>query len=141
MTKPKAVCILCIHPETGHVLAATRPGTTDQWGLIGGKVDPGEDFIQAAYREFQEETGQTLTCTLEYLMTMFDEVDYEVAVYRVPAPSARYVAAQLKGVGFYSVEPNITVGYVPFVQVCAFGPFREFNSKLLDLLLAEKAGA
>lgn len=139
-TLPKAACILCIHPDTGHVLAATRPGTTDQWGLIGGKVDPGEIFIEAAYREFREETGVNITCALEYITTMADAVDYEVAVYRVPAHTARYVANLLKDKGIYSIEPGIQVGYVPMIDVCKFGPFQEFNSRLLNILLAESMG-
>ncbi|MGD9958953.1 NUDIX domain-containing protein [Nocardioides sp.] len=28
----------------------------DRWGLVGGHVDPGEDFEPAAYRELAEET-------------------------------------------------------------------------------------
>ena len=28
----------------------------DKWGLVGGHVDPGEDFEPAAYRELHEET-------------------------------------------------------------------------------------
>lgn len=134
---PQAACILCIHPDTGNVLAATRPGTTDQWGLIGGKVDPGETFEQAAYREFREETGVNLTCQLEYITTMVDAVDYEVAVYRVPRSAAHYIAHLLEGKGIYSIEPRIQVGYVPMMEVCKFGPFQEFNSRLLNIVLAE----
>lgn len=140
---PQAVCIVCIHPDTGEVLAATRPGTTDQWGLIGGKVDAGETFIQAAYREFREETGVNITCELEYLTTMNDTHDYEVAVYQVPTVTARYVANHLhlehKG-RYYSVEPDIIVGYIPMLDVCKFGPFEAFNSRVLGILLAKAFG-
>jgi len=30
-----------------------------RWGLVGGHVDPGEDFATAAVRELEEETGVT----------------------------------------------------------------------------------
>lgn len=136
-TIPKAACVLCINPSTGHVLAATRPNQPTNWGLIGGKVDPGEGFREAAHREFFEETGVALTCELEYITTMVDAVDYEVAVYRVPSHAAHYVAHVLAARGQYSVEPNIFVNYVPMIQVCSYGPFQEFNSRLLSLLLAE----
>ena len=33
------------------------PIAPDKWGLVGGHVDPGEDFERAAYRELAEETG------------------------------------------------------------------------------------
>lgn len=33
------------------------PVAPHQWGLVGGHVDPGEDFETAAYRELAEETG------------------------------------------------------------------------------------
>ncbi|CAA9365219.1 MAG: hypothetical protein AVDCRST_MAG21-72 [uncultured Nocardioidaceae bacterium] len=33
------------------------PIAPDKWGLVGGHVDPGEDFEPAAYRELAEETG------------------------------------------------------------------------------------
>jgi 8-oxo-dGTP diphosphatase len=29
----------------------------ERWGLVGGHVDPGEEFEAAAYRELEEETG------------------------------------------------------------------------------------
>jgi 8-oxo-dGTP pyrophosphatase MutT (NUDIX family) len=38
----------------------------EKWGLVGGHVDPGEDFEPAAYRELEEETGVRLPAgTLE----------------------------------------------------------------------------
>ncbi|KRE96388.1 hypothetical protein ASG76_03215 [Nocardioides sp. Soil774] len=32
----------------------------EKWGLAGGHVDPGEDFVSAAHRELEEETGVRL---------------------------------------------------------------------------------
>ncbi|HET7431032.1 MAG TPA: NUDIX domain-containing protein [Nocardioides sp.] len=31
-----------------------------KWGLVGGHLDPGEDFAPGAYRELEEETGVSL---------------------------------------------------------------------------------
>lgn len=44
----------------GHLLLQERDEhpaiDPDKWGLVGGHVEPGEDFEAAAYRELSEET-------------------------------------------------------------------------------------
>lgn len=48
----------------GWVLLQERdehaPIAPDQWGMVGGEVEEGETFEQAAYRELEEETGVRL---------------------------------------------------------------------------------
>lgn len=56
-TYPKAVCIVIERPSDGKYLCGSRRGTTDAWGLIGGKVDEGETFLESVLRETLEETG------------------------------------------------------------------------------------
>lgn len=45
----------------GHVLLQHRdehaPRAPDLWGIVGGHVEPGEDFDTAIHREIEEETG------------------------------------------------------------------------------------
>ena len=43
----------------------------DQWGLVGGHLEPGEDWETALYRELEEETGLRMDSGLEL---WFDEV-------------------------------------------------------------------
>jgi 8-oxo-dGTP pyrophosphatase MutT (NUDIX family) len=56
---PLAV-VLLVDPR-GWVLLQERdseaPRAADQWGMVGGHVEDGEDFEPAAYRELLEETG------------------------------------------------------------------------------------
>jgi len=54
-TQKAAVCL--IMSDDGKVLAVSRRDDPTAWGLPGGKVDPGEEPIQAASRELAEETG------------------------------------------------------------------------------------
>lgn len=56
MDKPFAVLALVVDTD-GDVLAITRRNCADDWGLIGGKVDPGETPTQALIREVREEAG------------------------------------------------------------------------------------
>jgi ADP-ribose pyrophosphatase YjhB (NUDIX family) len=41
-----------------------------EWSIPGGKVEPGEEIIDAANREFYEETNKTLTGELEFIGVM-----------------------------------------------------------------------
>jgi 8-oxo-dGTP diphosphatase len=48
--------------EQGVEIALVHRPRYDDWSLPKGKLDPGEDFHEAALREVQEETG--LRCSL-----------------------------------------------------------------------------
>jgi 8-oxo-dGTP diphosphatase len=61
--------------QRGWVLLQERddiaPVSPNQWGLVGGHVEPGEDWEDALHREIEEETGLRLEDGLEL---WFDEV-------------------------------------------------------------------
>lgn len=61
-TEVKAAGLAVVAADTGRVLMLQRALTDDDpaggtWELPGGKLDPGEDPLDAARREWQEETG------------------------------------------------------------------------------------
>ena len=57
---PLIAVVLLVDPQ-GRVLLQHRdehaPRAANQWGMVGGHVEPGEDFDLAVHREILEETG------------------------------------------------------------------------------------
>ena len=55
------LAVVLIVDRRGHLLLQHRdeqaPRAANQWGMVGGHVEPGEDFDAAADRELLEETG------------------------------------------------------------------------------------
>src|ERR1700712_990102 len=55
------IAVVFLVDRQGRVLLQHRdelaPRAADQWGMVGGHVEPGEDFDTAVHRELLEETG------------------------------------------------------------------------------------
>ena len=55
------IAVVYLVDHRGHVLLQHRdahaPRAANQWGIVGGHVEPGEDFDAAVRRELEEETG------------------------------------------------------------------------------------
>ncbi len=83
----------------GRVAVVHRP-RYDDWTLPKGKLDPGEEFEEAALREVEEETG--LSCRL-----------------RRELPSTRYRDAKgrAKLVRYWLMEPVEDAGFEPNREV------------------------
>jgi 8-oxo-dGTP diphosphatase len=84
---------------SGEVALVHRP-KYDDWSLPKGKLDPGEDFVQAALREVEEETG--LRCRLVCEL-----------------PSTEYVDAKgrPKLVRYWLMEPLADEGFEPTSEI------------------------
>ncbi|MBO9520530.1 MAG: NUDIX hydrolase [Nocardioidaceae bacterium] len=58
------LAVVLLVDDRGWLLLQERdehaPRAANQWGMVGGHVEPGEDFAPAAYREVTEETGVVL---------------------------------------------------------------------------------
>lgn len=56
--------VILLVDRSGRVLLMERdehaPRSANQWGMVGGHVEDGEEFEPAAYRELEEETGLAL---------------------------------------------------------------------------------
>ena len=60
LSVPRIAVVFLVDPR-GWVLLQHRdehaPRAADQWGIVGGHVEDGEDFDAAVHRELLEETG------------------------------------------------------------------------------------
>lgn len=77
--------IVVIDKDKQNVLMCirTKPPYQNKYNFVGGKVEKGEEKLQAAYRELKEETGITdKEIELEQLMTfLYYNNDIELQVY------------------------------------------------------------
>jgi 8-oxo-dGTP diphosphatase len=80
--------VLLVDPR-GWILLQERdehaPISPDVWGLVGGHVEPGEEYEPAAHRELAEETG--LTADLAHWRTFRVHGEDDMAVFVGPTTS------------------------------------------------------
>jgi 8-oxo-dGTP diphosphatase len=101
----------------GHVLLQHRdehaPRAANQWGMVGGHVEPGEDFDTAIHREILEETGirtgpgdLALWKAEEFTYSDGHRSDYRVYVGRVDLTDDDIVLGEGRAIVF--VDPAET---------------------------------
>ena len=80
--------------ENGRILVLRRNAESPEgqtWGLVGGKLDEGEDSKMAAIRETQEEIGHIVQPNdLQFLKSYHwdrDDLDIAFDVYKLPVTS------------------------------------------------------
>ena len=72
-----------IFEDDGEILVLRRHAKGregDTWGLVGGNIEPGEDKLDAAIREVDEEIGHNIRPSeLEFLKTYrWDRDDFDI---------------------------------------------------------------
>lgn len=94
MTKKVHAAGVIFENEDGQILVLRRhpkdpEGAT--WGLVGGKIEPGESKETAVVRETQEEIGHVIDAhTLQFLKTYHwerDDMDITFEVFKLSTPS------------------------------------------------------
>lgn len=125
----QAVCVL-IKIGQGY-LVVTRPNS-DKWGLVGGKVDPGETTLQAIVRETQEEVGLNLDPTLlveSFTQVCPGEVDYLTTTFVYPDMNV----SELNNI---KTEAGLTSGLITEEDLCdiRLSPFAGYNRQLFESL-------
>lgn len=74
-----------VEPDVSVLLL--KRADTGEWCYPGGGIEDGEDAVEAAAREFKEETGVELPAQLSrHARRVADGVDYETFTCRVAAP-------------------------------------------------------
>jgi 8-oxo-dGTP diphosphatase len=104
----------------GHVLLQHRdehaPRAADQWGMVGGHVEDGEDYDAAMLRELREETGLDLPPedlvlwqATEFVYSDGLRNDYRVYVARVDATDDDIVLGEGRAIVFVDPDEALTL--------------------------------
>jgi len=78
-TEKKIGVTALIYDEFGRILMISRKHDHNDFGLVGGKVDPGETLEQAIIREVKEETNLDVTYCRPYFTR--DDGEYEATTF------------------------------------------------------------
>jgi len=117
----QAVCVIT-YDKNRKVLTVTRRHT-DIISLPGGKVDPGEEPIDAAVREYFEETGIELDKTK--LVPVYSQVVPGDVIYYSTAFCYNEALPVTDKV--WSVEEGISVSFETVDDLLTKGCFSEYN--------------
>jgi mutator protein MutT len=125
-TTPFSVCVI-ICDDRGLVLGVSRKDNHNDFGLPGGKIEPGETPDEAIVREVKEETGLDLVGY--FSRGVYDCEDKQHGM----KPCVVYVGT-VRGEINYD-EPHVVKWVTP--KRLTKGTFGDFNKKTFDKLNIE----
>lgn len=121
MTVRPTLAVLAVVARDGELLLVRRANPPDQgrWGFPGGRVEPGEGYLEAALRELAEETG--IEADTPELITVLDfiEHDGEGALshhFAMIAVACRWIAG--KGI---AADDALEARWFPLAQIETLG--------------------
>ena len=103
-------CVLVIN-ENSEILAVSRKDDKQDFGLPGGKVEPGEIPMEAAIRELIEETGYGIADARYVSMIYHAQTDGKLTVtYEVPFAALQRVGTPTESAAVAWVKPDVLAG-------------------------------
>ena len=102
------IAVVYLVDGRGHVLLQHRdehaPRAADQWGIVGGHVEDGEDPDAAVHRELEEETG---------IVTGPGDLELWLQTYAEPEPEHELDDGDILQIGDVDIEVIHTPGHSP----------------------------
>ena len=129
----RAVCLYIV--QDGHVLAVTRghgPGSENDWGLPGGKVEETDvDDVKAAARELREETGYILD----------ESSAIPIFTKKVHKYTCTTYAGRVTNRIEYDPREGVVAWVLPTTLLIPGSTFVDYNSELLRRIGALRYGS
>ena len=113
-----------------HLRDGNTPNMTNQWCLVGGSIEPGEDVVEAAVREVKEETGLTLTQPVHLRDFVYN--GKQVALIRGGVDTNKEKMILGEGAGLKMFSKNEATSFLNSLEYS--NPYlKEFHDYLLSL--------
>ncbi len=127
LKRPDTVIVYGVLPD-GKILLSDQeqPGKDIFVGAIGGRIDPGEEVLDAAKRELLEETG--------YVAEKYVLWDARHPTSKIDWVVFTFIAKGLKEVASQELDPGERIKLRPvtfeeLIEICASDDFRETEMK------------